>query len=708
MGRKADFSEKQKRGPGRKAKKQKPPEIPAHLQERDPTFISRRAKKRLQKQAKQDLENEEKATLKKQLSASLESIDEDLISGDEEVEETEVAKKQKLFSDDDEEDSDQAPDALDDDEDDVMGDDFDAEGSDSDDDSEGEDGDDDMLPIEKASKKLMKKEKQLNKLNEAELQTNIQQTEIFKLPSGQEIEKEGETADLVILNQRIKDIIFVLSDFSNRREPDRSRVEYINQLRADLCAYYGYNEFLMDKLIELFPPSELVELLEANEVQRPVTIRTNTLKTRRGDLAQALINRGVNLDPVGKWSKVGLVIYDSQVPIGATPEYLAGHYMLQGAASLLPVMALAPKENERILDLCSAPGGKTTHIAALMKNTGVLFANDAVKDRAKAIVGNLHRLGITNTIVSIEDGRKYPKLISGFDRVLCDAPCSGTGVVSKDPSVKASKDEKDIIRCATMQRQLLLAAIDCTNAHSKTGGYIVYSTCSILPEENECVVDYVLKRRSVKLVPTGLDFGKEGLSKYREHRFHPSLKLCRRFYPHINNFDGFFVCKFKKFSNVIPGEAPKNANAKTEGTEVKTEDTTDAKTEPGTSNVINGDTEKLNQNTGKKQKRKKGQNNPDITSDSPQNSPEIKKFRKEKKMEKNKTKESNNSDSQDEDAQEKTVDTSVQETDSKKSKQNQVNTRNSPGFKSNKNKKMFKAKMNERKFSNKKGKRQQM
>lgn len=87
---------------------------------------------------------------------------------------------------------------------------------------------------------------------------------------------------------------------------------------------------------------------------------------------QALINRGVNLDPVGKWSKVGLVVYSSQVPLGATPEYLAGHYILQGASSLLPVMALAPQENERVLDMASAPGGKTTHIAALMRNTGLV------------------------------------------------------------------------------------------------------------------------------------------------------------------------------------------------------------------------------------------------------------------------------------------------------------------------------------------------
>lgn len=101
--------------------------------------------------------------------------------------------------------------------------------------------------------------------------------------------------------------------------------------------------------------------MEANETPRPVTIRTNSLKTRRKDLAQALIARGVNLDPI-KWSKVGLQVFESQVPIGATPEYLAGHYMVQSASSFLPVMALEPKEKERILDMCAAPGGKTTFI----------------------------------------------------------------------------------------------------------------------------------------------------------------------------------------------------------------------------------------------------------------------------------------------------------------------------------------------------------
>ncbi|KAG8904802.1 rRNA (cytosine-C5-)-methyltransferase nop2, partial [Tulasnella sp. 417] len=318
------------------------------------------------------------------------------------------------------------------------------------------------------------------------------------------------------------------------------------QLLRDIASYYGYNEFLTEKLFNLFSVSEAIEFFEANEVPRPVTIRANTLRIRRRDLAQALINRGVTLEPIGKWSNVGLQVFESTVPIGATPEYLAGHYMLQAASSFLPVIALAPEGNERILDMASAPGGKATYISALMRNTGIVFANDANKARTKSLTANVHRMGCKNVVVCNYDGREFPKVMGGFDRVLLDSPCSGTGVISKDPSVKLSKSEKDFQLLGDLQRQLILCAIDSVNPESKTGGYVTYSTCSVTVDENEAVVDYALRKRpNVELVDTGIGFGVDGFTNYREKKFSKDMHLTKRFYPHVHNMDGFFVAKFR-------------------------------------------------------------------------------------------------------------------------------------------------------------------
>ena len=400
-------------------------------------------------------------------------------------------------------------------------------------------------------------------LEEAALQTNIDGDRPQVLDGGSEAEDPllQLAPDLQLLRSRMTDTIRVLDDFAKLAEPGRPRSEYTSQLLKDISLYYGYSAYLAEKLFKLFTPREAFAFFEANETARPVTIRTNTLKTHRRELAQALINRGVTLEPVGKWSKVGLQIFESQVPLGATPEYLAGHYILQAASSFLPVMALAPQEQARILDMAAAPGGKTTYIAALMRNTGSIFANDSNKSRAKGLVGNIHRLGTKNTIVCNYDAQEFPKVIGGFDRVLLDAPCSGTGVIAKDPSVKTNKTEKDFMQLPHMQKLLLLAAIDSVDHASKTGGYLVYSTCSVTVEENEQVVQYALsKRPNVKLVETGLTFGVDGFVSYQGKKFDPRMKMTKRYYPHKYNVDGFFVSKLQK---VGPNLRTKAANGAT-------------------------------------------------------------------------------------------------------------------------------------------------
>ncbi|KAF8710992.1 NOL1 NOP2 sun family, partial [Rhizoctonia solani] len=439
----------------------------------------------------------------------------------------------------------------------------DGEGEESDADSDDSDGPITAKNMEARSRQLEKRAAEDAELERAEANYAEPTEAFFKLPTTEEREKEKAAGgpDVQEVQMRMAECVKVLNDFKNLAAEGRSRSEYTEQLISDIASYYGYNEFLAEKLFELFSVSEAIEFFEANEVPRPVTIRTNTLRARRRDLAQALINRGVNLEPIGKWTNVGLQVFESSVPIGATPEYLAGHYMLQAASSFLPVIALAPQPNERVLDMASAPGGKTTHMAALMQNTGLIFANDANKARTKSLSANVHRLGCKNVVVCSYDGREFPKVLGGFDRVLLDAPCSGTGVISKDASVKTNKTERDFTLLSHLQKQLILCAIDSVDASSKTGGYIVYSTCSVTVDENESVVDYALRKRpNVKLVDTGLEFGVPGFTKFRGKKFDEKLSLTRRFYPHVHNMDGFYVAKIKVEKRQKKGEAKEEGN----------------------------------------------------------------------------------------------------------------------------------------------------
>jgi len=324
---------------------------------------------------------------------------------------------------------------------------------DSDDEEDDEIGDDlednnDEMEVEKLSRLLDAKRVEEEEEAEQELRhTIVSNTSIYHLPTKEELEKD---LDRVVppseLKSHIESILEVLAEFKKRREPERSRKEYVDQLGLFIAELYGYLPELIEYFLTMFSPSEALEFVDYSDKLRPLVIRTNTLKTRRKDLALALMKRGVSLDPLANWSKVGLKIMESTVPVGATPEYLSGHYMLQSAASMCPVLALSPQPKERVLDMAAAPGGKTSYIAQLMRNTGVVFANDLRADRQKAVVANMHRLGVKNVITCMHDGRKLSKLFRQFkfDRVLLDAPCSGLGVISRDPSVKVQRTIADV------------------------------------------------------------------------------------------------------------------------------------------------------------------------------------------------------------------------------------------------------------------------
>ena len=411
--------------------------------------------------------------------------------------------------------------------------------------------------LEKNKKKEESEEEEYEEQEELEEQEENEEKEEQEEQEDQEEEneiKEKEDIDQRIANigdenLKIQNIVSILSDFKNRREEGKSRNDYMTELKYLCQSYFEYNSDICDLIFNLFSPNEAVKFMEASDSQKVLTIRANSLKTKRRELAKNLISRGVNLDPLAEWSKVGLKIYSSTVPIGATPEYLSGQYMLQSPSSFLPVLALNPQPGEKILDMCASPGGKTTYIGQLMKNEGLLVANDLKKERIKSLFFNIHRLGIKNSIITNYDGREFAKLYNKFDRVLLDAPCSGLGVISKDKSVKMNRTYKEILNNSRLQKELILAAIDSCNSKGKGEGIIVYSTCTISVEENEWVIDYALKHRYVKCIETGLEIGEPGFVQFREKHFHPSIVNTRRIYPHIHEIDGFFIAKLKKYSD---------------------------------------------------------------------------------------------------------------------------------------------------------------
>lgn len=309
---------------------------------------------------------------------------------------------------------------------------------------------------------------------------------------------------------------------------------------VDLHLESSYNEYLLKKIKEIFSKKEVEAFLDANEKERPTILRVNTLVTNRKDLMKNLHYRKVEMDSL-EWCEEGIVAFKAGNPLGATPEYLDGMYAIQGASSFLASLNLEIKNNLFVVDLCAAPGGKTTHLAALMQNTGVLFANELNKDRTHSLKGNIHRMRVNNCIVTNMDALDFN--VGKVDRVLLDAPCSGTGIISKDKRVKTNKSQVEINGIAKVQKKMILHAFDML----KPNGIMVYSTCSFLVEENEDVVEYLLRSRTnAKICDLDISVGKDGFTSFRGKDFSNELKKSKRIYPHVHNMHGFFYCKIKK------------------------------------------------------------------------------------------------------------------------------------------------------------------
>jgi NOL1/NOP2/sun family putative RNA methylase len=265
-------------------------------------------------------------------------------------------------------------------------------------------------------------------------------------------------------------------------------------------------------------------------------IRINTMNAQQERVIERLRQRGVKLEKItylrqGYWVR-------SKFSVGATAEYLLGLYSTQEAAAQIPATLFSDLSRRKVLDACAAPGGKTVQLADLMMNDGVIVALDVRKQRLMALANQLERCRVRNTVVYDLDARRVSRLDrKKFDRILLDMPCSGN--FAADKAWFRNRTLTDVERNAKLQREILAEA---TRVISEDGE-VVYSTCSLEPEEDELNIDWAV--RSLKLEVEEVDCcGQEALTNVFGKRLDSSVSRARRIWP--GRTQGFFVCKLRR------------------------------------------------------------------------------------------------------------------------------------------------------------------
>lgn len=311
---------------------------------------------------------------------------------------------------------------------------------------------------------------------------------------------------------------------------------------------YKIKERFIERMKEMLGP-EIDAFLAFIEQPLPKAIRANTLKISTYELKRELEKKyGWKIEqPLASYQEA-FIIKSRLEPgeLGKTIEHQEGYYFVQGLASMMSVLALKPEPEQTVLDMCAAPGGKTTQLAALMKNKGKILANDIAPSRVKILKFNLERCGVENCTVTNLSGRllakKFPE---SFDKILVDAPCSGEGTMLWDFKARKVWSLDLIKRRASLQKKLLGAAIACLKSERE----LVYSTCTFAPEENEAVIDWAIKKFPVKLEEIKLPQPfkiRAGITEWHGKTFDKEVAKAARIYPQDNSTEGFFIAKLKK------------------------------------------------------------------------------------------------------------------------------------------------------------------
>jgi tRNA (cytosine40_48-C5)-methyltransferase len=272
------------------------------------------------------------------------------------------------------------------------------------------------------------------------------------------------------------------------------------------------------------------------DVELRQAIRFNNVNARGKNLVGRLESLGVHLQKI-PFLEQGYWVLDSTVSVGATAEYLLGMYSIQEAAAQIPATLFSNLKNKKVLDLAAAPGGKTTQLADLMDNTGAIVALDVDKRRLNALGNHLERCHVANSVVYQMDARRAPELGVKFDRILADVPCSGN--FAGDQNWFRNRTPKDVERNSILQQEILSKAVECLAPE----GEIVYSTCSLEPEEDEFNMDWAIKNLNLQIQEINCP-GQAGLTCIFGEKLDSSIARCRRLWP--SETQGFFVCKFRR------------------------------------------------------------------------------------------------------------------------------------------------------------------
>jgi 16S rRNA (cytosine1407-C5)-methyltransferase len=311
-------------------------------------------------------------------------------------------------------------------------------------------------------------------------------------------------------------------------------------------------DLFIARLKEQFTPEFAASILESYAHPKRLTVRINTLKTSVDDALHLLRISHIPFEQI-PWLPHALFIDLPTREITELDMYKEGKIYIQSLSSMIPALVLNPQPEETVLDMTAAPGSKTSQMAAIMHNQGSIVANDNSAKRIFKLRSVLELLGVTNTMVIQQDGqalwKQYPE---HFDKVLIDAPCSVEGTFSlQNPAIYSHWTPKLPKNLSKLQMWLLRSAVSCT----KPGGTIVYSTCTLSIEENEAVVDWILKKEKGDIEIEAFQFDEipsyPAFMEKKEKSFDLEVGKTMRILP-SDSMEGFFIAKFKKINSTVP------------------------------------------------------------------------------------------------------------------------------------------------------------